>query len=99
MKGTVLILGATSSIARHVAAALARRGADVTILARSAARLDRQAESLRALGCDLGQGFYFARPQAPEAAEAFLQAEKMAEAFVDSRERRTALRLVSGSGA
>jgi EAL domain-containing protein (putative c-di-GMP-specific phosphodiesterase class I) len=53
---------------------------------------------LREMDCELAQGFYFARPQAPEAAEAFLEAEQMAAAFVKSRAGRAALRLVGGSG-
>jgi len=32
-----------------------------------------QLQQLRALGCELGQGFLFSRPQAPEAAQAFLR--------------------------
>jgi diguanylate cyclase (GGDEF)-like protein len=34
-----------------------------------------QLDRLRELGCDLGQGFYFARPMAPQALEALLQGE------------------------
>jgi EAL domain-containing protein (putative c-di-GMP-specific phosphodiesterase class I) len=34
--------------------------------------LPEQAESLRALGCDLGQGFHFARPMNAEASLAFI---------------------------
>jgi NAD(P)-dependent dehydrogenase (short-subunit alcohol dehydrogenase family) len=45
-----IVTGGSRGIGAAVAAALARRGADVTILARSTARLDRQADALRALG-------------------------------------------------
>jgi NAD(P)-dependent dehydrogenase (short-subunit alcohol dehydrogenase family) len=45
-----VVTGGSRGIGAAIAAELARAGADLTILARSAARLDRQAESLRALG-------------------------------------------------
>jgi len=47
MSDFVLILGATSSIARHVAAAFARRGRPLFLAARDAAELDRMAADLR----------------------------------------------------
>ena len=34
---------------------------------------DEQAEWLREMGCDVGQGFYFARPLQPEAISRFLE--------------------------
>jgi short-subunit dehydrogenase len=43
----VLILGATSSIARHAAAALARRGRPLFLAARDAVELERMAADLR----------------------------------------------------
>jgi EAL domain-containing protein (putative c-di-GMP-specific phosphodiesterase class I) len=33
---------------------------------------EEQAEQLKEMGCDLGQGFYFAKPLPPEAASEFL---------------------------
>ncbi len=47
MNGTVLILGATSSIARHVAAALARRGHALFLAARDSEEAERAASDLR----------------------------------------------------
>jgi decaprenylphospho-beta-D-erythro-pentofuranosid-2-ulose 2-reductase len=47
MSDFVLILGATSSIARHTAAAFARRGHPLFLAARSAFELDRMAADLR----------------------------------------------------
>jgi decaprenylphospho-beta-D-erythro-pentofuranosid-2-ulose 2-reductase len=47
MDGAVLILGATSSIARHVAAALARRGHSLFLAARDAQEAERAAADLR----------------------------------------------------
>lgn len=47
MTGTVLILGATSSIARHVAAALARRGHALFLAARDSEEAGRAAADLR----------------------------------------------------
>jgi EAL domain-containing protein (putative c-di-GMP-specific phosphodiesterase class I) len=32
-----------------------------------------QAEQLKEMGCDRGQGFYFAKPLSPEAASEFLE--------------------------
>jgi decaprenylphospho-beta-D-erythro-pentofuranosid-2-ulose 2-reductase len=46
-KGAVLILGATSSIARHAAAAFARRGYDLVLAGRDADELDRIASDIR----------------------------------------------------
>ncbi len=40
--------------------------------------VDEQAEALRSLGCELGQGFYFARPLTPEAWAGMLQADGIA---------------------
>ena len=45
-----IVTGGSRGIGAAIAAELARAGADLTILARSAARLDQQATSLRALG-------------------------------------------------
>ena len=45
-RGTVLILGATSSIARHTAAAFARRGYDLCLAARDTEELTRVASDL-----------------------------------------------------
>jgi short-subunit dehydrogenase len=45
-RGTVLILGATSSIARHTAAAFARRGYDLCLAARDAEEVQRVASDL-----------------------------------------------------
>jgi short-subunit dehydrogenase len=47
MTGTVLILGATSAIARHVAAALARRGHALFLAARDSEEAERAASDLR----------------------------------------------------
>ncbi len=47
MNGTVLILGATSAIARHVAAALARRKYPLFLAARDAQEAERAAADLR----------------------------------------------------
>jgi decaprenylphospho-beta-D-erythro-pentofuranosid-2-ulose 2-reductase len=47
MTGTVLILGATSSLARHVSAALARRGHALFLAARDAQEAERAAADLR----------------------------------------------------
>lgn len=46
-RGTVLILGATSSIARHTAAAFARRGYDLCLAARDPEEVERVASDLR----------------------------------------------------
>lgn len=45
-RGTVLVLGATSSIARHAAAAFARRGYDLCLAARDGEELSRIASDL-----------------------------------------------------
>jgi short-subunit dehydrogenase len=45
-RGTVLVLGATSSIARHAAAAFARRGFDLCLAARDEEELSRIASDL-----------------------------------------------------
>jgi NAD(P)-dependent dehydrogenase (short-subunit alcohol dehydrogenase family) len=48
-----IVTGGSRGIGAAIAAELARAGADLTILARSAARLDQQAERLRALGAEV----------------------------------------------
>jgi NAD(P)-dependent dehydrogenase (short-subunit alcohol dehydrogenase family) len=58
-----IVTGASRGIGAAIAAALARAGADLTILARSTARLDQQADALRAahgaqvtaLECDVAE--------------------------------------------
>jgi NAD(P)-dependent dehydrogenase (short-subunit alcohol dehydrogenase family) len=48
-----IVTGGTRGIGAAIAAELARAGADLTILARSTARLDQQAASLRTLGVEV----------------------------------------------
>ncbi|WP_025414419.1 SDR family NAD(P)-dependent oxidoreductase [Gemmatirosa kalamazoonensis] len=48
-----IVTGGSRGIGAAIAAELARAGADLTILARSTARLDQQAERLRALGAQV----------------------------------------------
>jgi predicted signal transduction protein with EAL and GGDEF domain len=42
--------------------------------------VDEQAEMLRSLGCEFGQGFYFAKPLEPAAWEELLQTDVIGEA-------------------
>ena len=52
--------------------------ADRPALYAALSELAEQAETLRGLGCDLGQGFHFARPMDAEATMAFVARDERA---------------------
>jgi EAL domain-containing protein (putative c-di-GMP-specific phosphodiesterase class I) len=61
--------------ARSLATAVVGLGATLALeVVAEGIELTEQWETLRALGCDLGQGFLFARPMDAEASLAFLGA-------------------------
>jgi EAL domain-containing protein (putative c-di-GMP-specific phosphodiesterase class I) len=79
----VALLGGIAQLGRSLGLELVAEGIE----------REEQAELVRQAGCDMGQGFLFARPSAPAEAEALLRSHG------SRRQRSAAMEAPAGSGA